>query len=81
MKANKFSADSAELDMSSAFPPGPTYTYNPLAMKIRVRPESPPPPHNFDNEEKFSVKEVEEFSDLHSNQFWNFKELTNFRQF
>ena len=37
MKANKFSSDSAEVDMSSAFPPGPTYTYNPLAMKIRVR--------------------------------------------
>lgn len=34
LKANKISAVA---DMSSAFPPGPTYTYNPLAMKITVR--------------------------------------------
>ena len=34
MKANKFSAVT---DMSSALPPRPTYTYNPLAMKITVR--------------------------------------------
>ena len=36
MKANKFSSNSAA-DMSSSFPAGPTYTYNPLAMKITAR--------------------------------------------
>ena len=37
MKANKFSSNSAAADMSSSFPAGPTYTYNPLAMKITAR--------------------------------------------
>ena len=37
MKANKSSSNSAVADMSSSFSPGPTYTYNPLAMKITVR--------------------------------------------
>ena len=37
MKANKSSSNSAVSDMSSSFPAGPTYTYNPLAMKITVR--------------------------------------------
>ena len=37
MKASKSSSNSAKEDMSSSFPAGPTYTYNPLAMKITVR--------------------------------------------